>query len=169
MTRLGQICSVLGVVGGLMLSTSVKAEYRFGFDHWRGQSFDSKDGNFSNCVVSLPNEDRNVLLIKLDRAFNLSVGAHNFAWNLKKGEITSAEIWFDHNLLYKEFVTSISKDFYFLNLVQATRSMNKMHGAKMALVQIGNQTILFKLKGITQALNSLVACVKHGRDEHSVT
>ncbi len=169
MTRLGQICSVLGVAGALMLSTSVQAEYRFGFDHWYGQSFDSKDGNFSNCVVSILNEDENVLLIKLDRAFNLSIGVYNIEWNLNKGETIPAEIWFDHNLLYKELIVSISKDFYFLNLVQATRSMNMMHGAKMALVQIGNQTILFKLKGITRALNSLVACVKHGRDEHSVT
>ena len=150
-----------------MISAPVLADYRFDSEHWYGQSFDTDDGRFGSCIASLHNPSDQFLLIKLDRDFDLSIGVSDDDWAANLGDTVPVDAWLDHSLFYSGPAVAISKDLYYMQLTQTDRSLNLMRGAQKMLVQIRQQSVLFKLKGINPALNSLVACVNHGLDEHS--
>ena len=150
-----------------MISAPALADYRFDSEHWYGQSFDTDDGRFGSCIASLHNPSDQFLLIKLDRDFDLSIGVSDDDWAANLGDTVPVDAWLDHSLFYSGPAVAISKDLYYMQLTQTDRSLNLMRGAQKMLVQIRQQSVLFKLKGINPALNSLVACVNHGLDEHS--
>ena len=150
-----------------MISAPAQAEYRFDFEHWYGQSFDTDDGRFGSCIASLHNPSDQLLLIKLDRDFDLSVGVSDDGWNAKLVDTVPVNAWLDHSLFYRGPAIAISKDVYYMQLTQTDRTLKLMRSAQKMLIQIRKKSVLFKLKGIAPTLNSLIACVKHGLNEHS--
>ncbi len=169
MVGFGRICPIFMIVGVLILSTPIQAEYRFEFGHWFGQSHNSDEGHFDSCFASLHNLDDQWLFVRLSRDFDLSIGVYDGDWTAKLGNTVPIEAWLDHNFLYGGLAVAISKNVYYLQLSHTHRSLYLMRGAQKLLIQIRDQSILFELKGVSPALDSLVACVKHGRGEHSTT
>ena len=167
MAGFGYTCSMIAIIGTLTVSTPAHSEYKFEFEHWYGQSFDTDDGHFSSCIASLHNSSDQMLFVKLDRDLDLSVGVSDLGWNAKIGHTVPVQAWLDHGLLYSGPSVAISKDVYYLQLTKTDRGQERMRGAQKLLIQIRKQPVLFKLKGVIQTLNSLNACVKHGLDEHS--
>jgi hypothetical protein len=158
---------MIPIIAALTISTPAHSEYRFEFEHWYGQSFSTDDGNFNSCIASLHNSNDQLLLIKLDRDFDLSIGVSDYGWEAKLGDTVPVKAWLDHRILYNGTAIAISKDVYYMQLTQLDRSLRQMRAAKKLLIQIRKQSVLFNLKGMTQTLNSLNACVKHELYEHS--
>ena len=167
MARFGTTCAIISIIGFLTVSTPAHSEYQFEFEHWYGQSFDTDDGRFSSCIASLHNSSDQLLFVKLDRDLNLSLGVSDVSWNANVGHMVPVAAWLDHSLFYDGPSVAISKDVYYLQLTQKNRGLELIRGAQKLLIQIREQPVLFKLKGIIQTLKSLDACVKHGLDEHS--
>jgi len=155
------------MVAALIVSAPAQAEYQFDFEHWYGQSFNTDDGRFGSCIASLHNSNDQLLLIKLDRDFDPSIGVSDDDWDANLGDTVPVDAWLDHSLFYSGPAVAISKDVYYVQLTQTDRRLNLMRGAQKMLVQIRKQSVLFKLEGIIPTLNSLIACVNHGLEEHS--
>ena len=169
MAGFGRIYPIFLIFGVLVLSTPVQAEYRFEFGHWLGQSHNSDEGHFDSCFASLHNLDDQWLFVRLGKDFDLSIGVYDGDWTAKQGKTVPIEAWLDHSFLYGGLAVAISRNAYYMQLSHTDRSLNLMRGAQKMLIQIRDQSALFELNGVGPALNSLVACVKHGRDEHSTT
>ena len=169
MARLGRICPIVAMVGMLVVSTPTQAEYQFEFGHWYGQSLNSHDGGFESCTASLHNHDDQMLLVRFDRDFEISIGVFDDDWSTKLGDTAPIVVWLDHIILYGGLALAIPKDGYYVQLNQRDWSFNLMQNAQKMLFKIEDQSILFELEGVSSALSSLVACVNHERDEHSTT
>lgn len=167
MSRFGRISAMVVTVGLLISSTLAASEFRFEFEHWYGQSLYSENGRFESCTASLHNFNDQLLLVRFDRDFELSLGVFDDQWTTSLGDTTSATVWLDHNFFYAGHALAIPKDGYFIQLAQPHWRLNLMRNSQQMLIQIQNQSVLFELEGVDSALNSLIACVNHGRDQHS--
>ncbi len=146
-----------------LLSIPANADFNYEKDHWYGQSYAGLRGEFSHCVMSLHNKEKQILLIKLGADDQLALGISDLSWNLNDREVAETEVIFDHQRLFRGRSRAISKDVFYLSLSRTTESLQKMRLAKAALFQLKGKSIFFDLEGVQAAVGALVTCVRQGR------
>ena len=148
----------------LVPAASAHSRHEFEIGHWYGKSYHSGEGEFRNCVVSLHDDGGNLLLVKIDKDLDLSLGVSRREWKLNAGDVAQADVLFDHHQLYKGAAIAVFRDLYLMNLPGRTGAIEVMRRAAFASVRIGDQTIVFALPKVDEALRELAICVEHGRN-----
>lgn len=166
MTKIIQIILLTTFYVALSFSSYVYADARFDSEHWAGQFYESEDGRLDICVLSLHNSLDQLLLIRLDKHQILSVGVSDQSWRATTGETVRATLFIDHSRFYRGPAEAMSEDVFVMQLPQLDQALDDLSRADDVLINIKKMVLNFNLKGVGNALDWLVECVRHGADAH---
>ena len=136
--------------------------FDFELGHWLGQSDRSEGRTQTGCTLALHNETSAMLVFRLGRNGQLSLGLFGSGWKAQTGKTEQSStpliLLADHNLIRTAAAVPIGKDGLFLQIQNSALVLQQLRDSSMLSLSLGNQQLVFRLKGSRRAIQFLENC-----------
>jgi hypothetical protein len=150
----------------VITSNSLAAEFEFEFGHWVGKSEWSSGGHFESCMVSEHNDQNEIIVIRLDRKRELTVGLFEKTWDANAPAPLDLLVMIDHALIYAGNGWLHAKDSLLIRLESADKTLTRLSGGQLLQASANDQSMMFNLKDADKAIGFLRSCLKTGLRSH---
>ena len=107
-------------------SNSLAAEFDFEVGHWVGKSEWSSGGHFESCMVSEHNDKNEILIIRLDRKRELTIGLFEMQWQATPQSPVDLVVIIDHIMVHSGKGWLQSKDALLIRLEPMKTSLSSL-------------------------------------------
>lgn len=140
----------------------VGSEFDFQFGHWVGQPEVSATGQFESCMISEHNDSDELLILRLDKDNELSVGVFEKNWQGKALTSIPSMVMVDHRILFFGMGLLYANDALTITLGKQAGSLESIAAGKLLNISATDQSAIFGLTDADKAVAYLQKCALKG-------